>query len=364
MTAASPSPSGDRRSAATAALGPLLGGWLTTALLLALGLRHQHAAQRRRDHRVVPARGRVPRARPPEESTGAARSSRQCGLGALVFGLIEGRTYGWFTTTDHGADRGWSSGRGRSHRSPSRSWSPRSASPSSSLVQRAPERRRPGGHARPGSVHHRVIPQRQHGGRASSAWASSVLFRASPLVPERARLLRLQTGIVLLPWPPAASGQRARGRDRAATGLRSSLVRLGIVLEIAGLAGIGCWSAPGLQLVCHRPAAVRLRHRRRLRHRSAHRGGAGRRAGGAQRSGFGDPEHRPSVGSAFGIAVLGTVLFSVLGARFDASLTDAGVPEQTRTQLVAAVKDSAGAAIPSLAADPRTAAIAETPSRR
>jgi hypothetical protein len=53
------------------------------------------------------------------------------------------------------------------------------------------------------------------------------------------------------------------------------------------------------------------------------------------------------------------VLFSVLGARFDASLTDAGVPEQTRTQLVAAVKDSAGAIIPSLAADPATAAIAE-----
>jgi MFS family permease len=65
------------------------------------------------------------------------------------------------------------------------------------------------------------------------------------------------------------------------------------------------------------------------------------------------------VGSALGIAILGTVLFATLGARYDTALADLGVPEAQRVQLVDAVKDSAGAEIPGLAANPGTAAAAE-----
>ena len=80
-----------------------------------------------------------------------------------------------------------------------------------------------------------------------------------------------------------------------------------------------------------------------------------------QRSGQGSGTQSTSrqVGSALGIAILGTVLFATLGARYDTALTDLGVPDDQRVQLVDAVKDSAGAAIPGLAADPHTAAVAE-----
>jgi hypothetical protein len=65
------------------------------------------------------------------------------------------------------------------------------------------------------------------------------------------------------------------------------------------------------------------------------------------------------LGSALGIAVLGTVLFSTVAGHLDAALTDRGLPEQHRSAVVTAVKDSGGAAIPALAADPRTAPVAD-----
>jgi hypothetical protein len=64
------------------------------------------------------------------------------------------------------------------------------------------------------------------------------------------------------------------------------------------------------------------------------------------------------VGSALGIAVLGTVLFTSMAAELGAALTDRGVPEQQRSAVVTAVRESAGAAIPGLAADPGTAPLA------
>ncbi|WP_167050669.1 MFS transporter [Salinibacterium sp. ZJ77] len=53
------------------------------------------------------------------------------------------------------------------------------------------------------------------------------------------------------------------------------------------------------------------------------------------------------VGSALGIAILGTVLFGSLGASLDAKLPDS-LPAETRTEIVDVVVDSAGAAIPGL----------------
>jgi hypothetical protein len=65
------------------------------------------------------------------------------------------------------------------------------------------------------------------------------------------------------------------------------------------------------------------------------------------------------VGSAFGIAILGTVLFSTLGAQLSRKLAAIpGIPAGQRAAVVTAVKQSAGAAIGHLAADPRTAPVA------
>ena len=54
------------------------------------------------------------------------------------------------------------------------------------------------------------------------------------------------------------------------------------------------------------------------------------------------------IGSALGIAILGTVLFSSAGSALDARLSDSGVPASTRSSIVSAVVDSAGAAIPAI----------------
>lgn len=53
------------------------------------------------------------------------------------------------------------------------------------------------------------------------------------------------------------------------------------------------------------------------------------------------------VGSALGIAILGTVLFGSLGGSLEAKLPDT-LPEEARDQIVEIVVDSAGAAIPGL----------------
>jgi hypothetical protein len=56
------------------------------------------------------------------------------------------------------------------------------------------------------------------------------------------------------------------------------------------------------------------------------------------------------IGSALGIAVLGTVLFTATGAALDTRLADMpAVPDAARTQIVDTVVVSAGSAIPALA---------------
>jgi EmrB/QacA subfamily drug resistance transporter len=65
------------------------------------------------------------------------------------------------------------------------------------------------------------------------------------------------------------------------------------------------------------------------------------------------------IGSALGIAIIGTILFTSIGSVLDARLTERGVPEAGRAQIVNAVVDSAGGAIAGLyARDPDAAADA------
>ncbi|WP_217275166.1 DHA2 family efflux MFS transporter permease subunit [Microbacterium hominis] len=63
------------------------------------------------------------------------------------------------------------------------------------------------------------------------------------------------------------------------------------------------------------------------------------------------------IGSALGIAVLGTVLFGTLGLDLDSRLAD--LPADQREQVVAVVTDSAGASIPALQADAATARVGD-----
>ncbi|QJU52816.1 MFS transporter [Herbiconiux sp. KACC 21604] len=65
------------------------------------------------------------------------------------------------------------------------------------------------------------------------------------------------------------------------------------------------------------------------------------------------------IGSALGIAILGTVLFTTAGAQLDARLADRGVPDATRDQVVTQVVDSSGAAIAGLEKDPSMADTVE-----
>jgi hypothetical protein len=61
------------------------------------------------------------------------------------------------------------------------------------------------------------------------------------------------------------------------------------------------------------------------------------------------------LGAALGVAVLGTVLFSSTAGVLAAKLDDRGLPAEQRDQVVSAVVDSAGAAIAGLEKSPQTA---------
>ena len=151
-----------------AALGPLLGGWLTTyaswhwaflinvpigiivlvGVLLTVPETKETAAARR-------------------ASTSSARSSSRAGLFGLVFALIEGQRYGWITP--HGDASPRRAGPGRRRRSPS--------SPSALVLAVSPRRvRRPraapgrGGKVvvrRPRAVPHPHLRRRQRRRRSS-----------------------------------------------------------------------------------------------------------------------------------------------------------------------------------------------------
>ena len=83
-----------------AAVGPLLGGWLTTDVLLALGVRHQRAARHPHRRRRAPLRDRVEGGAAARVDVVGAVLSVDRRSASLVFGLIEGRTYGWWLAAD------------------------------------------------------------------------------------------------------------------------------------------------------------------------------------------------------------------------------------------------------------------------
>jgi EmrB/QacA subfamily drug resistance transporter len=161
----------------------------------------------------------------------------------------------------------------------------------------------------------------------------------------------LQTGFVLL---ALALGSFVASGVSGAFGNKISpetIVRFGIVAEIIGVAGLGLvitaessWLAV-VPLLFVYGIGVGLA--------TAQLTGVVLKDVPVEQSGQGSGTSSTArqIGSALGIAVLGTVLFTSVGASLDAKLAEVpGLSSEAQSQIVDAVVDSAGSVIPSLEA--------------
>jgi predicted MFS family arabinose efflux permease len=332
----------------TAALGPLLGGWLTTSFSWrwAFGINVPLALVI-----VVGVLWCVAESRGPQRQgmdlLGAVLSA--IGFAAIVFGLIEGRTYGWWTLEAPFSVFGWG-------------WD---GGPSPVPLALAL-----GGAALVGFVFlelHRsragqavlldlrlfAIDSFRNGNIAAaivSLGEFGLLFALPLWFQNVLGYSAFQTGLALLPL--AVGSFVASGLAAAAVGRLSAvtIVRLGIVLEIIGIAGIGFVVRPDSAWWVTVPLLFVY--------------GLGIGLATAQLTGVvladvpveqsgqasGTQSTARQLGSAFGIAILGTVLFTSLGALLRTSLD--ALPPAARQGVVDAVTQSAGTSIPELAAEP------------
>lgn len=165
----------------------------------------------------------------------------------------------------------------------------------------------------------------------------------------------LQTGFVLL---ALAIGSFAASGFAGAFGNRVSpvtIVRVGLVAEIIGVAGLGSMISVTATWLVIVPFLFVYGFGVGLA--TAQLTGVVLKDVPVEASGQGSGTSSTSrqIGSALGIAILGTILFTSAGTALDARLSD--LPDAQRTQTVTAVVDSAGAAIPGL--EKQGAAVAE-----
>ncbi|WP_285115365.1 MFS transporter [Leifsonia sp. fls2-241-R2A-40a] len=339
------------------AVGPLLGGWLTTAfswrwafgINIPLGIII-----------VVGVLATVTESRDTRNAGGVDGVGALLSIvtsASLVFGLIEGRTYGWWLVDTRPQLGDWS-------------W-PFALSPvpiafaiaiagGILFVLRGRARIRAGKSTmlaldlfripsfRNGNVAATIVSLGEFGIiLALPIWLQNVLGYSA-----------LDTGLILL---ALAIGSFLASGFAGAFGNRIpavTIVRVGLVAEIVGVAGLGLvisastpWGALipflfvygfGVGLATAQLTGVVLKDV------PVDQSGQG----------SGTTSTARQIGSALGIAVLGTVLFASATAVFQSSLDDRGVPTAQRDQLVSAVIDSSGAAIAGLEQDPRTAPIA------
>ncbi|HEX9042782.1 MAG TPA: MFS transporter [Trebonia sp.] len=342
----------------TAALGPLLGGWLTTSfswrwafgINIPLGLAV-----------VAGTLLLVPESRQaagPRGSDLAGSVLSVLGFGGVIFGLIEGRSYGWWTRAGEVSIAGlrWTA---RVSPVPVAFAAGIACLLAFVLVER---RRNAAGRAVLLDLRLFAIPSFRNGNIAAaivSLGEFGLLF-ALPLWFENVRgYSAFETGIALLPLAIGSFAASGFGAQLASSKGAVWTVRLGIALELAGVAGIGLLVGPGTAWWATVPALFVY--------------GVGVGLATAQLTGVvlvdvpvadsgqgaGTQSTSRQVGSALGIAILGTVLFTTLGARLSGSLAGvSGLPAGQRAAIVTAVKQSAGAAIGRLAADPGTAQVA------
>ncbi|TDN91422.1 MFS transporter [Microbacterium sp. BK668] len=338
------------------AVGPLLGGWLTTAfswnwaflinvplgILIVVGLLLT----------VDESRGDVEGI----DVVGGVLSIIT--IAALVFALIEGRTYGWWLTDKKLTIGDWE-------------W-PFTLSPVPIAFAVAAvgtvvfiwwglRRRRLG---RPALVAFRLfrIPSFRNG-NITAMIVSLGEFGIILALPLWLQFVlgfdALQTGFILLSL--AIGSFVASGFAGAFSGRVSAvwIVRVGILAEIVGVAAIGFVIAPDASWVPLVPALFVY--------------GFGVGLATAQLTGVvlvdvpvaesgqasGTQSTARQLGAALGIAILGTILFSTTSGVLTAKLDDRGIPGEQRDQVVSAVVDSAGGAIAGLEQSPQTAQLAD-----
>ncbi|WP_120493143.1 DHA2 family efflux MFS transporter permease subunit [Microbacterium phyllosphaerae] len=340
-----------------AAVGPLLGGWLTTAfswrwafginiplgIIIVVGVLLTVAESRSdRTSRI--------------DVVGAILSVVT--MGSLVFGLIEGRAYGWWLVDQRPQVGDWK-------------W-PFDLSPIPfafalavvaliAFIAWGVHRERRGKSTllalklfsipsfRNGNIAATVVSLGEFGIiLALPLWLQFVLgFDA------------LQTGLLLLAL--AGGSFVASGAAGAASGKVAPVwvVRAGLIAEIIGVAGVGFVIAPDASWVPLIPFLFVY--------------GLGVGLATAQLTGVvladvpvadsgaasGTQSTSRQLGAALGVAVLGTVLFTSTAGILASSLDDRGLSADQRDQVVSSVVDSAGAAIGGLEANPETAAIAD-----
>lgn len=340
-----------------AAVGPLLGGWLTTAfswrwafginiplgIIIVIGVLATVAESRNdRTARI--------------DVVGALLSV--IAMGSLVFGLIEGRTYGWWLVDERPQLGDWS-------------W-PFDLSPIPfafalavvalvGFIAWGLHRERRGKSTllalrlfsirsfRNGNIAATVVSLGEFGIiLALPLWLQFVLgFDA------------LQTGLLLLAL--AGGSFIASGIAGASSGKIAPVwvVRAGLAAEIIGVAGVGFTIGPDASWVPLIPFLFVY--------------GLGVGLATAQLTGVvlaevpvedsgaasGTQSTSRQLGAALGVAILGTVLFTSTAGILSSALDERGVPVEQRDQIVASVVDSAGGAIAGLEEQPATAAIAD-----
>ncbi|MEO7349114.1 MAG: DHA2 family efflux MFS transporter permease subunit [Terrimesophilobacter sp.] len=329
-----------------AAVGPILGGWLTTyfswrwafginvplGIVIIIGVTLYVLESREPDTRGI-------------DYVGAALSVITSG--ALVFGLIEGRTYGWWLANKVPDLGSWK-------------W-PFELSPIPivfliallgliGFIAWGIRRERAGKNTmlafglfriasfRNGNIVAMIVSLGEYGIILSlPLWLQNVLGYSA-----------LQTGFVILALALGsfvASGLAGTYANKVSP---VWIVRIGILAEITGIVIVGLMISPttewwqialglaiygfGIGLATAQLTGVILVDVP------------------VEKSGQGSGTQSTSrqIGSALGIAILGTILFASVGSSLQARIADSPLPDATKTQIVDAVVDSAGNAIPGL----------------
>ncbi|MFZ8755949.1 MFS transporter [Microbacterium sp. HMH0099] len=340
-----------------AALGPLLGGWLTTAfswrwafginiplgLLILVGVALTVAESRSDERERI-------------DVVGAVLSMLT--MGPLVFGLIEGRTYGWWTTATAPTlgDATWPFAL-----SPVPVAFAVAATALAAFIAWGLHRQRTG---RSTLLAFRLFSLTSfRNGNIAAAVVSLGEFGIILALPLWLQFVlgfdALQTGLLLLAL--AVGSFVASGLAGALTGRVAPvhLVRGGLVAEIVGVAGVALLISPDAAWGPLVPALFVY--------------GLGVGLATAQLTGVvladvpasasgqasGTQSTSRQLGAALGVAILGTVLFSTTGAALASTLQDDGVPADRRDEVVSLVVDSAGAAIAGLDQSPQTEQLAD-----
>ncbi|MEV0684248.1 MFS transporter [Nocardia sp. NPDC050378] len=343
---------------AAAALGPLLGGWLA-----------EHASWRWAFGINVPPTVLIvigvltciapsPKVSGRLDVLGSVLSV--LGLGLLAFGLVEGRTYGWISTV-HPMDIagfGWGSGP-----SPVLVALVLSVLALAAFVVRQVMLRRAGeadkalmdlslfslASFRNGNIATLIIGLGEFGIVAVlPLWMQFTLGYSA-----------LQAGLALVPIAIGSFVASGVGFGMAGSTSPLNLVRLGLGLEVAGLAALGFFAATDSSwwsialVLCLYGVGVGFATAQVTNVVLADVPEADNGQASGIQSAF------RQLGSALGIALLTTVFFTTLTAEVDNDLTATGMPAAQSAQYAHAITGSAGAAIEGFAAQPDTQQVAD-----